>query len=125
MSSKKVTTFFGGALTSQKRNGEIGWQQGDWKDVDSLLGTMRDCDLHKKFKKFKASTIGSRRRKFGIVAFDYSASPEGLAARAESERKQREAKKNPGKEINELLNKWPRWASEDRAWFKRLLNCDT
>jgi hypothetical protein len=124
----KVTTNFGGTKVTHFKPNEIQWMEGEWKDIDPLLGTMRDKDIHERFKKYTASTISARRRKFNIPKFDVSKTKQSLkkkrdlsnAARA---RRRYEAR-HPGGELGPLLAKWRYWTPEDRVLLRELLNCE-
>jgi hypothetical protein len=123
-----VTTNFGGTKVTHFKPNEIPWNTGEWKGVDPWLGKERDIDVHNRFPKFAASTIGSRRRKFNIPKFDVSKTKQSLkkkrdlsnAARA---RRRYEAR-HPGGELGPLLAKWRYWTPEDRVLLRELLNVE-
>ena len=120
----KVTTNFGGQRMTNFRPNEIGWCEGEWRDIDPLLGTMRDCDIQKRFKKYSGSTISCRRRKFNIKLFRAPPNEIERLAKNAYERKKRYEKLHPGRELNKLLKAWRVGNREDLASFKRLLNCE-
>ena len=121
----KVTTTFNGVTTHNYRPREIAFGCGDWHDIDPLMGTMTDRDLGIKFSKYKATTIGARRRKFGIPKFDITKTEEykakHRASKAERQRIHRLNVQNPGRELNTLLAKWRVGNLEQMTKLKKLL----